>query len=143
MAKSSRTHLDGVENELGDLAPHHMTKEQFGRRLYKLMIAKGWRQSELARQAGLGRDAISTYVTGRSFPTPINAKKLADALGVTVEELLPNVTENAIAQNRPDFEMKTSAGDPSRAWIKLDRAVSLTTAVKIAELISKDDQASD
>lgn len=142
MAKSTRTHIGGDPTD-GALAPVHLTKEQFGRRLYNLMISKGWRQSELARRAGLTRDAISTYVNGRSLPSPQNAKKLADALEVPVENLLPNIVEGAISQGRADFEFKTIASDPTRAWIKIDRSVSLATAVKIAELIQADGEPTD
>ncbi|MCH4543182.1 helix-turn-helix domain-containing protein [Ochrobactrum sp. A-1] len=143
MAKATRTHLSGGSSPESELTPSYLTKEQFGRRVYQLMTAKGWRQAELARRSGLTRDAISTYVTGRSFPSPQNAAKLAEALGVTAEELLPNMVEEAIASAHPDFEFKTSAGDPTRAWIKIDRSVSLATAVKIAELIQADGNADD
>lgn len=140
MAKGTRTHIGDstIGNDDDVLAPKYLTKEQFGRRVYKLMIAKNWRQSELARRADLGRDAVSTYVTGRSYPSPQNLEKLAKALGVAPEELLPNVAQEAIQHDRPDFELKTSAGDPTKAWLKIDRMVSLATAVKIAELIQAD-----
>lgn len=59
----------------------------WGRRLLRLMLRRGMRQSELARRAGMPRNNVSTYVNGRSYPTPLNLQRLALALGVGVGEI--------------------------------------------------------
>lgn len=121
------------------LTPKHLDREAFGRRLYKLMLDRGWNQSETGRRAGLARDKISVYVRGVAYPTPANAKALAEAFGISIEELLPNVAEAAIETDNPSFEMRVSTGAPNAAWLRVNRLVSLSTAVKIAELLQNDD----
>lgn len=128
----------------GDLVPEHLTKKEFGRRLYSLMRSRGWTQSELARQADLQRDSVSVYVRGRSLPTPKNLAKLASALGVTEQELLPNHSLNAIEGDRtPSLEIKVSTGAPNTAWLHVNRLVKMSTAVKVAELLNDDDTSLD
>lgn len=121
------------------LAPKHLQKQEFGRRVYRLMNEKGWHQSELARKANLNRAAISTYINGRVLPTPTHLKSLAEALGVQAEQLLPNHAEKAIEDDSPSFELKVSPGAPNTAWVRVNRLVSLGTAVKIANLLENDD----
>uniref|UniRef100_A0A7C1NX76 Helix-turn-helix domain-containing protein n=1 Tax=Agrobacterium albertimagni TaxID=147266 RepID=A0A7C1NX76_9HYPH len=65
-------------------------KDAFGRHVYKLMLAKGLNQSELARLAGLERNRISAYVRGLALPTGLSLTKLAKALGVDPNDLLPD-----------------------------------------------------
>ena len=138
MPNKVRTHLVGDSTTASALAPKHMTKQQFARRLYQLMLAKGWNQSELGRQADLPRDAISVYVRGKSLPTPQNLKSLADALGDTEAELLPNHIESAIDEDAPDFELRASPGASNVAWLRVNRLVTFTTGLKIAELLEAD-----
>jgi transcriptional regulator with XRE-family HTH domain len=121
------------------LTPKHLAKEEFGRRLYRLMLERGWNQSETGRRAGLARDKISVYVTGKALPTPANAKALADTFGISLDELLPNMAEAAIDSDNPSFEMKVSVGAPNTAWLRVNRLVSMATAVKIAELLQHDE----
>lgn len=119
--------------------PTNILKQEFGKRLYKLMLSRGWSQSDLARNSGLGRDAISVYVRGRSFPDPRNLAKLADAFGVPEMELLPATQERAIESEIPALEMKMAHGEPGRVWLKVNRAVSLSAAQKIIEVLASDD----
>jgi transcriptional regulator with XRE-family HTH domain len=140
MARKTRHHIGVNDAPTPSIfRPKHLTKQEFGRRLYTLMNSKGWHQSELARRANLNRDAISTYIRGKTLPTPANAKALADALGVDKEELLPNHIESAIDDDTPAFEMKVSTNAPNMAWLRVNRLVSTATAVKIAELLQNDD----
>lgn len=138
MPRKVRTHLPLDAAPDMSLTPKHLTKQEFGKRLYKLMLAKGWHQSELSRQSGLPRDSISVYVRGRSLPTPTSLKALAGALGVSAEELLPNHIEGAIDEDMPSLEIKVSTSANNVAWIRLNRAVSMKTALKIAELLEND-----
>jgi transcriptional regulator with XRE-family HTH domain len=120
------------------LPPKQITKQEFGKRLYQLMLSRGWNQSELARQADLPRDSISTYVRGVAFPTPKSLKALAGALGVPMTEVLPNAIEPADDDELPSFEMKVPPSAPNTAWLRVNRLVSLSTATKIAQLIESD-----
>lgn len=140
MTNKVRTHIRDAATE-NSLSPKHLTKQEFGRRLYNLMLKKGWHQSELARRADLPRDSISVYVRGRSLPTPQSLKALADALGVSPDELLPNHVESAIDADNPAFEMKVSPNAPDVAWMRVNRLVTVKTALKIMELLESDDAA--
>lgn len=48
---------------------------------------KDWTQAELAQQVGVSRQAINAVETGKFVPSTILALKLAQAFGVTVEQL--------------------------------------------------------
>lgn len=141
MARRIRTHILADAAPDLRLAPKHLTKQEFGKRLYNLMLRKGWHQSELARQCGLPRDSISVYVRGKSLPTPASLALLADALGVKPDELLPNHTESAIDADNPAMEMKVSPNAPHAAWLRINRLVSIRTALKIMEMVEHDDVA--
>ncbi len=138
MTNRVRTHITMDNSTPSGLIPKHLTKQEFGRRLHSASVKKGWSQSELARRSGIARDAISTYIRGKSLPTPPNLAALAKALGVPAEELLPNHIEAAIDNDMPSFEMKVSPSAPSTAWVRVNRLVTLATAVKIAELLEGD-----
>lgn len=141
MPRTSRTHVAVDDNRAhsSPLKPKHLEKQEFARRLYNLMMNKGMRQADLARAADLKRDSVSTYIRGVVFPTPANLTKLARALGVSETELLPNYMESAIEADNPSFEMRVSSGQPGKSWVRVNRLVTTTTAVKIAELLEHDD----
>ncbi|SEP26831.1 Helix-turn-helix [Rhodopseudomonas pseudopalustris] len=125
------------------LIPKHLAKDEFARRLLTLMRRKGWRQAEFARQAGLARNAISVYLRGSSLPNPESLQKLAKALGVKPEELLPNYQEAAIERDHPELELRVSPGDSKTAWIRINRAMPTTLAIKIMGLIEAHDTKTD
>lgn len=138
MARKVRTWIDGDTPTDEGLRPKHLTKQEFGRRLYKLMIRKGWTQSELARQAGIARDSVSTYVRGVSLPEPLNLERLAKALDVSAVELLPNHTEAAMDDETPSLELKISTANSLVSWLRVNRLVSTDTAMKVVQLLNAD-----
>ena len=136
MTRNTRWHIDELPSP--GMVSKHLTKQEFGRRLYGLMMSKGWNQSELARQAGLPRDSISTYIRGTSFPTPKSLQALAEVFGMPPADLLPNTIEAAIEEDVPSLEMKVSTTAPNLAWIRVNRLVSIDTATQIIALINAD-----
>lgn len=65
--------------------PHssaNIERMEFTKKLVALMRDKNLNQTDLAKKAGLTRDAVSTYCRARSMPEPSNLAKLAKALGV-------------------------------------------------------------
>lgn len=139
MARKNRTHVAvGDSPTPPGLKPKYLTKQEFGRRVYTLMANKGWNQSELARAAKIARDDVSRYVRGVSLPTDEKLKALTRALGVEVENLLPNYVAHAIEDDHPPFMMKTSNANPNVVWLQVNRMVMLPTALKIAELLNND-----
>lgn len=143
MARTQRVHMKKYTPDIrSDVEPSHLIRQEFATRLYNLMIEKKWTQAELGRRAGIdSRDSISTYINGRSLPSPLNLEKLAKALETTPEELLPQRVEQAIAADHPSIEVRVSTTDPTKAWLQINRLVSLKTANKVFTIISEDDEA--
>lgn len=133
MANYPRHHLPPTDHDDG--TARHLTRQEFARRLSSVIMERGWSQSDLARAAGLGRDAISTYVRGRSLPGPLNLRKLADALGMSPHQLLPNAAENAVDNDVPAFEMRAAVGHPDQVWVRLNRQLTLRQALAIARVL--------
>jgi transcriptional regulator with XRE-family HTH domain len=143
MARSTRTHLPPSRTVKSPLIPKHLAKDEFARRLYKLMIDKGWRQADLARHAHLPRNAISVYLRGASLPNPESLKALAKAFGIEPGVLLPNYTESAIDRDNPEIEFRVSPADPKSAWLRINRLVPTSLAIKIMTLIETEDAKTD
>lgn len=155
VARKLRTHVSIGDSPIpSSLRPKHLTKQEFGKRVYELMVKKGWSQSDLARASenyvkrkpsasALSRDNVSTYVRGASLPQPDKLETLAAVLDTTPIELLPNYIESAIDEDHPAFEMKVSSSAPGVAWLRVNRLVRTTTATEIAQLLEKDDAASN
>jgi len=118
-----------------DTTAKHLSKQEFGKRLYSLMLSKGWNQSQLARYAGLGRDSISQYVRGRSYPTPQNLQALAKCLSVEPDAILPNYYESAVDREQPEIELKGVHGDPAHMWVRINMKMERAKALKILALI--------
>lgn len=142
MAKNSR-HLppagSGSEQEEGigpDLTPRSVTKAEFGRRLHQMIVERGWTQSELARRAGVGRDQISTYVRGRSFPEPTSLQKLSKALSVPTEQILPNAAIDGIERDpAPAIQIQQSSANPDQVWVQVNQLVTSDQALRIMQIL--------
>jgi transcriptional regulator with XRE-family HTH domain len=115
----------------------HLTRQEFGQRLFNLMIDHGWSQAELGRQADISRDAISNYIRGNYLPEPVNIKKLADAFKIKPEDLLPNVAETEIKMvSAPALEVRTGA-DPTTSWVKINRLIRSSELPKLLQAIEE------
>ena len=118
--------------------------QEFGRRLHQHMLRKGWRQSELARQAErflpkghkFGRHLVSSYVRGVHMPTQLMLEALAKALDVPVANLIPPDSDVSWVGKNDDGLKLTLNGE--RAHVKFDMDVSSDTALKIAQLLKED-----
>jgi transcriptional regulator with XRE-family HTH domain len=115
----------------------HSSKEEFAKRLVQALDNKGWNQSQLARYAGLARDAVSTYVRARSLPSPDSLKKLAACLGVKPEDLLPNYFEAASNEQAARMEIKEIHGEDGYMWLKVNMRLPKAVAIKVFMLINE------
>ena len=135
---------DSSEREL-PLSPNPMSKKEFGRHLQRLLNDRNWSQADLAREVlavtgkRMGRDAVSTYINGRSFPTPASLNRLCRAFGIPREELLPSVLVNTTKDQHLAFGMRVTSSQPGKAWVEVNRAMSFDTATEIARLLSLED----
>lgn len=53
------------------------------------MRAQGVSQSELARRSGISESMISRLLNRKRRPSPQSVRKIADALGVSADSLMP------------------------------------------------------
>ena len=123
-----------AENDI-DYSQKILTRQEFGKRLYNLMMQKRFSQSDLARAAGLGRDSISQYVRGRSVPSPKNLVKLADALDVEVDVLFPNYDAQANAVEQPTLELKSIEADAEHFWLRINMKVPAEKALAVMQIL--------
>lgn len=135
MKRTTRHSLPPTSEPAPPNAPKALTKQEFGRRLQALLRDRSWNQSDLARAADIGRDAISTYVRGRSFPEPKTLQKIAVALNTTPQQLLPNTVMKAIDSEHPALEIKQAAGHPDQCWLRINQLVSFGQAVQVMQIL--------
>jgi transcriptional regulator with XRE-family HTH domain len=65
---------------------------KYGEYLKYLLDEKGMSQTELAEKSGIGKTTIGELIKGRSKePTFSKAKRIADALGVPLQQFADNV----------------------------------------------------
>lgn len=116
----------------------------FARRLVNLRVAKGWNQSELARQAGLympskkfNRDNVSKYEKGTVLPLPLQLNALAKALGTKPEELLPEASHGLTSVMEENPQMALQSAEGGKAWIRINQKVDMDDALKILAILRK------
>lgn len=63
-------------------------KRQFGERIRKLRKKRGWKLVELSVETSLGRVFLSNLENGKHEPKLGTVKKLANAFGLTISQLL-------------------------------------------------------
>ncbi len=121
-----------------ELAPKEAVRREFGKRLQGAMIDKGWNQSELARRAGVGRDNISAYIRGISMPGPVMLHKIAEALQMKPEEILPSKAMPSIDQVVPALDVRDIG--KGLAWLRINQAVPWDDAIQIMNILKSDDE---
>ena len=63
-------------------------KKEFSNRLRRIMHVKGFTNNAISDASGLSTATITEYLNGRRIPSAYNLKKLAVALGTTIENLI-------------------------------------------------------
>lgn len=66
-----------------------MTNETVGQRIRATREQMVWGQAELARAAGISPTALYMIETGQRQPRPATIRKIAQALGVSPQSLIP------------------------------------------------------
>lgn len=134
----------------GPSMPMQLASENFARRLHKVMTERGLSRSEVARLAwgtttdkrgytvAKNRDRISVYLKGRTIPSAKNLRVLADALGVPVEELAPDIHAATVERENPELALSVVAGRPDQTHLRVNKLVSFKTALAVAQLVNDD-----
>lgn len=94
-------------------------RETFGQQVRRLREHQGFTLSELARRSGLSRSYLYQIESGESSPTHEKLEPLANALGVTLADLLgareerleipPSLADFAEEHNLPPADVETLA----------------------------------
>lgn len=117
----------------------HLVKSEFAKRLYHHITSRGWTQSEFARNCDIPRDAISTYVRGRSMPSPTNLERMAGVLGLRPEDLMPNYYEAAQSKQEPTIELRDVPNEEGYMWLKLNMRLPKKVAIQIFMLAQENE----
>ena len=72
---------------------------KLGEKITKLKKLKNLSQVALAEATGISRDAISKYERGDSVPSVDYAKRIADALGVSLDYLVNDSDKEEVLDN--------------------------------------------
>ncbi|WP_322893490.1 MULTISPECIES: helix-turn-helix transcriptional regulator [unclassified Yoonia] len=121
--------------------PPDRIKLNVGKRIQDRLYELGWKQTELAEKAELGRDSISLYIRGKNLPGPRNLKKVADALGVKVNDLAPEL-QNATRTRQADYGPQAFSQTPDGRWqVRIDRLIDQKTMLKILSALDEYDDA--
>jgi hypothetical protein len=143
MARPKILHPSEVAEDPQRYTLKEHVKTDLGRRLQKLMMDQRptpWSQADLARAAGIGRDAVSTYVRGRSFPEPKSLEKMARALGVNVSDLVPDLEGLQRGDTPPALKMELLPGSTTRMWLSINQEVSAAKVAQIIAILVADDK---
>lgn len=109
-------------------------REDLGRTLQHLCTLRGWTQAELGRRSGLSKQLVSSYWTGRSWPSPLNAGKLAHALGVSRAELVPS-QDVGVMTGGGEPKMRTELV-PNRPGFMLIELVAILPSKAVSNIIT-------
>jgi len=131
----------GETSSLPAGAPKDAAALEFGRRLQKAMVEKGWNQAELGRRAlvhmpkgkSMSRDAISKYINGLTMPNPMRLAALSAALGMDQKDLMPMRQLTASADRMAPLDVR-DMGDGT-TWLRVNQAVPWPVAVKVLALL--------
>ncbi|QDT54601.1 helix-turn-helix protein [Caulifigura coniformis] len=95
-------------------------QQRFQTNVASLIAGLGWTQAELARQIGVSRSLVHTYMSGDSSPGLEVVQRFADALGVDPARLL---SESGVEK---------SSGDDKVA--AMEELLTVTEAAQLAKL---------
>ncbi len=117
-----------------------------GRRIRSMILARGWNQSTLAREATkfyrvgeITRSNVSNWVKGQSLPGPARAQAVAKALDVEITALRPINTVEALRRPPKAAQHKAIVvGDngDGTARVHVDSLLPWATALRILEAIN-------
>lgn len=121
--------------------PDHV-RLAIGARIQAKLTEKGWKQSELARRADIGRDSVSLYIRGKNTPTASSLAKIAGAFGCSISDLAPELraatSERIRASGQQEREFDVSDVGGGKARLRLDKIMSQDLAFKILMMIKEE-----
>ncbi len=114
----------------------------FAQRIQELTERSGLAQAELARRAGMTRDAFNRYYSGRTRPPQNKLLALADMFSVHPNDIDPNaVTLRKRGNAKPSEPYRigrASNGDPDFVHIQVNVDVHISAMSKIIEIVNEE-----
>lgn len=109
-------------------------------RLQRLTSQSGLSQAELARRAGMNRDAFNRYHSGKTRPPRERLEALANVFGVHPSDIDPDrltlVKRSDMKTVQPYSVTPSANGDPSWVRLRVDADVTLQTMTRILEILA-------
>lgn len=124
--------------------------DTFARRLHRAMLEKKLSQSDLARkvwgtipnkagyEVARNRDRISVYLRGETKPDQKNLQTIADALGMTVEDLAPESLVSPADRENPPLQMTVLSGHHNKVLLRINMIVPMELGAKVMSLLAED-----
>ena len=106
--------------------PHLTVTESFGVRLRRLRLQRAMTQAELGKKVGLSTRMVHYYEAQRGNPSAPLLAKFAEALGVSLDDLMQTQHETEAGPARTPTEL--------RLWRRLRRILQLPAAERQAVL---------
>lgn len=111
--------------------------------IQRLAAATGLTHAELARRAGMTRDAFHRYATGKTRPPVDRVYQLADLFGVNPKEIDPTRVylrkekKGAVGSALQPYTLSAPLnGDPDLMHLKLEIDLRHMTLARILELVA-------
>ncbi len=108
-----------------------MNDFQFGNYLYEKRTEKGLSQAELGAQLGVSNKAVSKWESGAAKPQTAKLLRLAEILGVSVEELLSGGQTEAAKQVQDDPQRSLMIGQ----WMHTCRLAKVFAWILVGVLV--------
>lgn len=124
-----------VDGDTIVLSPREMVRKEFASRLQRALRNKKWKQIDLARAAKIGRDSVNSYIRGRMLPSEDKLDKIAKALHMEKQELMPSHVETLAERDNPPLEIRQTTDGSGMVWIKVNQQVTLDQASKIFDVL--------
>lgn len=112
---------------------YELDKRKFGAFVSQLRKEKGYTQKELSERLMISDKAISKWETGLGFPDINTIEPLADALGISVLEVMRS---ERIAETEISSDTATTALTDTFELVKLQRKAERKSIMKIAGCVA-------
>lgn len=114
----------------------------FIKNLHRLMLRKGWKQSDLAQEAEkhmpkgkpFGRHLPSSYLTGKTMPSPMMLDAMAKALGVPTTEIIPEGAAEFVGAEPASVRIEMMPS--GKAQLYLDIEIDAAKALEIMAIVN-------
>lgn len=108
-------------------------QEKFSKRIFDLLAASGYTQTELARYLGLKSQTISHWISGRSTPTFDRLEAIARYFHLSVSELLGDIDPDESPS--PSIIFHSVSDDLTQIPYGSEVRVELRTAPEVGDIV--------